>query len=311
VHVFRPLLIAATLVASIGAAEVVSDSFAVGVMRRDGTLIPFASFNGKRWTSDWPAPTTMPLEIPINVTSVPRPWWGGLTPRAEWQVWTGASQSRVARATQPDFVDVHCFKQIALKTDYRSTLPLPPPGTQPYPKDGLAISPPRDVEPIESLTSGSTEGAELLGLVSDAFNKAEREMAGNFTHPVKPKTREAVPVQVEAVYAYGKERRVYYVEAARGYVTDVTRQDQCRIAFGTGWFARGLDGKLIKLDMAVDLLMCNRYGATYMLPLGIVRVGTRTFWMSQYSGWDHERFMVAELTQKKIEALVVKGGGGC
>ena len=43
------------------------------------------------------------------------------------------------------------------------------------------------------------------------------------------------------------------------------------MAFGTGWFAR--DGDEVRsLNTAVDLLACNRAGASYMLPLGAMRL---------------------------------------
>ena len=84
----------------------------------------------------------------------------------------------------------------------------------------------------------------------------------------------------------------------------------CRIAFATGWFIR--DGDSVKwLDVAVDLLPCNKYGATYMLPFGALRIGSRAFWIAQYAGWDHERYVVIELKKNTVEAVVSAWGGGC
>ena len=63
--------------------------------------------------------------------------------------------------------------------------------------------------------------------------------------------------------------------------------------------------------MFVDLLRCNRYGASYMLPLGVVRIAGRLFWLAQFSGWDHERYAVLEIKPKKVEVMFSTWGGGC
>src|SRR5579864_193883 len=118
-----------------------ADSFVVGALRRDGIVIPFAVFDGKRWSSRWPAPQR-DLSIPINVLSVPSRWWGPPGPRDRWQVWTGGEPMTV-EVRQPDQVDVHCTSQIGLRTDYISAEPPPPWTVQPYPKDGVAVSPPQ------------------------------------------------------------------------------------------------------------------------------------------------------------------------
>src|SRR5262245_57513189 len=134
----RPLAIVVALMTAIGAADSRTDTFAVGVMRRDGAIVPFAAFDGKRWSVDWPGPA-LDLDVPVSLTSVPKGWWGPTSSLAEWQVWTESAEPRTARVTQPDWVEVHCLRQIALKTDYRSDFPEPSITEQPYPKDGLAI----------------------------------------------------------------------------------------------------------------------------------------------------------------------------
>jgi hypothetical protein len=316
---FRPLTIVVALM-TLGAADARTarvpseqreskDGVAVGVIRRDGLVIPIGTFDGRRWASRWPAPQ-LDLEVPISLTSVPKGWWGPAGPIAEWQVWPSTGEPRTVRVTQPDWVEAHCLRQVGLRTDYRSDQPIPPLREQPYPKDGLAVSPPQAIGRIEKLTAASLEPAELHGLMREAFDRAERELASRYSHPIKESTREAIRPDIEAMYAFGTAPRVYYVEAARGYTT-LGRHDECAIAFGTGWFTRDGDNRLRKLDMAVDLLRCDRYGASYMLPLGVVRAAERTFWIVQYAGWDHERFVVAEIKKDKVEAAVVRSGGGC
>lgn len=309
-------LLAAVLAAatvSVAAAQQRPDAFSVGVMRRDGALVPFAAFDGKRWSYIWPPPQ-LDLQIPINLASVPKSWWGSPGPFAEWQLWPLSPTSgapRTVKVTQPDWVPTHCVRQIALRTDYRSDRPIPSLAEQPYPKDGLVVAPPQTVARVARVALDSKEAGSLDGVVTEAFNRGERETSSRFNHPVKRETRERAPVTIEAIYALGENPRVYYVESARIYKSDSGNERDCAMAFGTGWFVRDAAGAARKLDMAVDILPCNRYGAAYMLPLGVIQIAGRTFWIVQYSGWDHERYVVAEIKKDRVDAAVIKGGGGC
>ena len=277
-------------------------------MRRDGVLVPFAGFDGKRWTSSWPGPVFQ-LEIPINLQSVPKAWWGGAGPQSDWQLWLpGKAGARSVHATQPDWFPAHCVRQIGLKTDYKSDRPIPRLTEQPFPKDGLAIAPAQPLEPIEVVPIGGAGVEMLVNGLREKFNEAELETDRRFGHPVARKTRESQAPVIEALYAFGTSPRTYYIEASRTYRGD--DEKSCRIAFATGWFTR--DGDSTKwLDVAVDLLPCSKYGATYMLPFGALRSGARTFWLAQYAGWDHERYVVIELKKNAVEAVVSAWGGGC
>ena len=298
------------MLTAIGAADPRTGAFAVGVMRRDGALLPIAAFDGKQWRVTWPGPA-LDLEVPITLTSVPKAWWGPTKALADWQVWTGANEPRDVHVTQPDWVQAHCLRQIALRTDYKSSEPAPRQDDQPYPKDGLALSTPMAVQRIERLSSATVDAIGLPDAVRDAFNEAERDTVSRFNHQVGRAERESGKVTIEAVYTHGDALRVYYVEASRTYKKDGGRDNECRMSFGTGWFTSDDAGTFARIDMAVDLLPCNRYGASYMLPLGVIRAAGRLFWVVQYSGWDHERYLIAEIKAGKVEAAVVKAGGGC
>ena len=73
--------------AALGAADAPRVVFGVGVLRRDGIIIPFGAFDGKRWSNNWPAPQD-DLTVPINVRDVPSRWWGPTRALQTWQAWT-------------------------------------------------------------------------------------------------------------------------------------------------------------------------------------------------------------------------------
>jgi hypothetical protein len=308
---------AGVVVVLLGAAPWAADSapraFAVGVLRRDGVIVPFAAFDGKRWSNAWPAPA-LDLTVPIGLRAVPSKWWGPVKqPLESWQVLLvpSADGSRTLNVVQPDWVETHCVRQIGLRTDYVPATQVPPRATQPYPKDGLAVSPPQALEPIALVPAAASEVESMMPVLLDAFNRAERVVEERYGHGISRRAREGVAPTVEAVYAFGDQPRIYYVEATRPYRELGKSIDQCAsLAFGTGWFVRE-GGQVKSLLTVVDLLNCDRVGASYMLPLGVVRIGGRLFWLAQFSGWDHERFAVLEVKAKTVEAALSVWGGGC
>src|SRR5262245_1351776 len=72
------------------------DHLVLAVVRNDGILLPFAAFNGRKWSAPWPflhrnfGSTT--IELPVNLASVPRDWWGGKEPGA-WRLWPRQSET--------------------------------------------------------------------------------------------------------------------------------------------------------------------------------------------------------------------------
>ena len=286
-----------------------SPAFIVGVLRRDGVIIPFAAHDGKRWSNAWPGPR-LDLQVPITLAAVPKAWWGPAAPAPVWHLWlANSTAAHSARVTQLNWVDAHCLRQIGLKSDYLSDQRVPPPAEQPYPKDGIASTGTQPLLPIETVPLGTANRLFGAAGLHAKFNSAERETAVSFTHPITRRVRESAEPAIEAVYAFGQNPRAYYVEASRVYRK--FGDNGCTlIAFGTGWLLES-DGRTTWGDVAVDLLPCDKYGATYMLPLGALRLDSRVFWLAQYSGWDHERYVVVEVKKDKVEAAISAWGGGC
>jgi len=295
--------------AALQAANAAREAFAVGVLRRDGIILPFAAFDGKQWIDKWPLPQAE-IEVPISLRDVPAKWWGPTGPLEHWHAWT-AGEPRSVRVVQPDWVDAHCVRQVGLRTDYRSPQPVPPLSEQPYPKDGIAVSRPQPMDPIATVPAQSEERRALIPVVHDAFNNAEREVERQVGHPVTRREREGHVPDIEAIYASGEHPRTYYVEAIRRYRRLGQSADECAaVAFATGWFTS--DGCVPKsLLTTVDLLRCDRYGASYMLPLAAMRLHGRSYWFAQFAGWEHERYVVIEIKPKTVTAVLNVWGGSC
>jgi hypothetical protein len=307
VRTARAIGILAASLAVIAAADS-RPVFSVGALRRDGVVIPFATYDKNHWEANWPVPK-LDLIVPVDLRAVPSGWWGPAPAPRTWDAWIGRATSQTVDVTQLDWVDVHCVRQVGLKTTYQSDKPVPPRTIQPFPKDGLVVSPPQPVEPIELLAASDREVQAIADDVRVAFNKAEREVEARYGHSIKRQAREGIAPEIEAVYAYGHEPRVYYIEATRAYRR--LGQTECvEMAFATGWFSREREATR-PIATVLDLLRCDRNGASYMYPFGVLRLNGKLFWLAQFSGWDHERFVVVEIGRKTVDARINVYGGGC
>src|SRR5256885_2985682 len=305
----RVALVSAAALTCTAVADVRRDAFAVGVLRRDAVVLPFAVFDGKRWSDPWPG-ATQDVTVPIDLRAVPKRWWGLGTVLDSWDLMI-AGGLRAAHVVQPDWVNVHCARYIGLRTDYQPAQPPPPRSAQPYPKDGLAVSPPHAIERVEHVALGANEIRALLPVVQTAFNDAEREVESRYGHPIARRAREGVAPTLEAVYAYGDNPRIYYLEATRPYRQLGQVLGECAaIGSGTGWFVRDPSG-VRRLAMAVDLLNCDREAASYMFPLGILQANDHLYWLAQFSGWQHERYVVLDVKKKTVDVVINRWGGAC
>ena len=158
--------------------------------------------------------------------------------RAVALVGTGAARSRPGRrgpaATRRSFAScspIGSTRTASARSACAPTTgrrpPLPPPTEQPYPKDGLVVSPPQPVERSRSCRRSPRMRAALSPALHEAFNKAEREIADAYGHPVSRRAREGRAPDIEAVYAVGDHPRIYYVEATRRYRQLGQRADEC------------------------------------------------------------------------------------
>jgi len=317
----RPLLLCwALLLPLAGLLQPHSSALTLGVLRRDALIVPMAAYDGREWKNFWPT-AGEGGDVPVNLRSVPANWWGPAGPRETWQVWTPAPSPQLVTVRQPDWAPTFCQKQIGLRTDYQPRVWPPKPDTSPFPKDGLAVSPPHAIEPIDVVSPGSNEADDVLEAIHTPFADREQVALTNLrpAHIYNPERFPETPdegvlratpsMAIEALYAYGATHRTYFVEAVREY-----RQKGACMAtgFSTGWVHRD-SGKFTVQPGPFVLDFCDRRNISYMLPLGVLPLPTGTFWIAQISSWYGEAYTVQDISadQKKTDprpALITRGG---
>jgi hypothetical protein len=305
-------------------------TFTLAVLRRDGAMIPFATFDGKRWTNRWPAQNAM--EVPIALADVPKDWWPGNQARIEWTAWLTSGATVPIKVQAPVLLDVHCTRRVGLRTDFVAMEPPPPPDFQPYPKSGLAVtgSAPVSIEKVELLPPNGPEAKALIEKIRDELDDTEttsvRAWARSWTHPVDDKGRAKTPFTLEvfartpgltvnstASYFEGVKKYPGFIQVPQGATASGginSLPQMCEyLTFGGGWLLTG--GTKEGLVVGADLSNCNREGLVYTLPLGAIRTAGRLFWIVQASSWDFERYDVVEIKQTDTKSALSVGGGTC
>ena len=289
--------------------------FLVGVLRRDGIVTPFASFDGKNWNAPWPADLHF-VEIPFGLESVPGKWWGKGGPIEQMTAWVDGVSRGPVRLSRPIVIRPMCQPRLGLASDYQSAEPAPPPVAQPFPKDGLTVSGKQRVDPIEVIARGSPERVKIAALLSEPFNAAEDEAVEAFTqwkHPVRRDDRRKLAVDIEALYRAPMDEAgwtAYYVEAARQYAPGAADQDCGLVTSASGWVIIGPDGKS-NSRFGARVTYCDRRGVTYMLPLGLLKVRGRTNWVYQLSGYGREVYGIVHPRPKAVTQEAFYSSGEC
>jgi hypothetical protein len=285
---------------------------ALGVLRRDGILFPFASFSRDSWRVTWPVNLVPYVEIPAAGDAIPQKWWGTPSP-GQWRAHLTSGAQVPLELKAPTVFQSFCSPKLGVRTTYSSDQPIPPVRVDPFPKDGLAISGGVPLEPIESISSASPDWPLLAAALLTDFNRVEDETISRvrnnsgWRHTVPPEQRRALPVRLESWYRSPSSEpgwTVSYVEAVRQYPPRPEDKGCGLETLISGWLHHR-DGQLMKgTELRGKLTYCDRVGATYMLPFGRIRPKDQTYWVFQLSGWESEWYEVVAVRPEKIRYVL-------
>jgi hypothetical protein len=292
---------------------------ALAILRRDGLLFPFASFDRDLWNVTWPVDIDR-LKIPPAFSTVPPKWWGTRTPD-RWRVRLTTGEDRVIEARNPQTFSVFCERRLGVRTTYEPSLPVPI-GVDPFPKDGLAITGSVPIEPIEIVNLAAPEAAFLASALIKEFNRVEDQTLNNvarntrWNHPIDSEDRHKLPIRLESWYRspIDPSWTVSYIEAVRQYPPGPQDKGCGLETLVSGWVFHENGALKSRMILGAKTTYCDRVGATYMLPLGLVRPKERPYWVFQLSGWDDEWYDVAAVGRQNVQFVVevqARGATGC
>jgi hypothetical protein len=308
------------LLASGLAAQDARERWVLAVLRSDGVMLPFASYDGDDWSTPWPVPNLRQdsFEWPVDVDAISDRWWGGKRP-VEWTLWDPANERKVpVKPVAPIRLFVGDALRVGIRTDFKPAEMPPSPRLVPYPKEGLVIGGSATLAPIASVSRLAPNFARFAVTLQADINAAEKEMINElrrnarWAHPFADTVRAAVPVQLEAWYTATLPQpgyQVSYIEAVKKYPL-LPEDEGCGLeTFVRGWVLQDSRVPKPETELTANVVYCDRKGVTYMLPFGQMRLRGRLQWIFQTSGRDNEWYAVAEMTPRRVRVLAQYNGG--
>jgi hypothetical protein len=309
-------VLALSLAMAVGLAGA-GPSFSLAVLRRDGLLLPFASFNGRTWDTPWASSGN---ELPIGLADVPKKWWGPVGPSAPWTAWMVADGSqRPLQIRRPAQMRVFCGERLGLATDYKGdTVDQREPTV---PKDAVAIAAPPgsvNLEPLVNVSVHSPDATKMIETIRHEFDVQESVATQQFTawqHPYGAFERHFVAIQLEAFYRYREktpknEWQTNYVEAIRRFPARPDDRGCGLITWVRGWVFEQA-GKNPAVHVRATVTYCDREGVAFMLPLGHLSLDGENYWVYQMSSWRDEIYTVAHVQPDEARPVVAVVGGNC
>lgn len=299
------LALAALLVSTAGAQP---PRFAIAIVRLDGRLVPFASYDGNRWEKAWPEPDEAIASKP-TIDEVPSVWRrrGERVPDI-WQVWrTGRASPIETRVTGAEVVQAHCEGQIALRTDL-------PEAKRKHPVDapmvegrgGVAVD--SSIVPVGAIEALRPSGvgwraAERAVISSFSTLEAGRAQAAGARLPVE--TPAPVP-RITALY-----RQVRTPRSPMYFVADKEYRACTARTIMTGWLLPADAGEWTLRNPRVWLTDCDLKEPSIALPLATLRLSGRLFWVLQEHGYEDETYNIVEVGPSEVRHAIKVNGGGC
>ena len=308
-------LLALAIAAAVAPGADVRSPFGLGVLRRDGVLLPFGSYNGRSWTADWPGPDSS-VVLPITLNDIPKRWWGAPGPGASWTAWLLDGAKRPLVLQKPQHTRIFCTTGLGVKTDYEGEAFDPREPTAP--KAGLALTGDAALLPVTPISVHAEDARRIVQAITDDFNKEEKLAESNFmmwSHPFGELQRKAYPIELEAFYRAREstssgEFVTNYIEAVRRFPAGPRDNDCGLITFVRGWVIEQA-GKKPVIDVGARITYCDRADVSFMLPFGRLIIDREPYWVYQISSWRDELYGVSRARPEGVRPVLAVSGGGC
>lgn len=306
--------------------------FIAGILRGDGTLVPFAQYGNGGWYNPWPNPRGSAESvyaedtevIPHSLGELPEPWFRqcGKIPET-WYFWSLAATPAVLSVSRVMQVENHSQKNWALLTDF----PKQSAENSHHLNIGVALNVNEKVEPMIEIKPESVEAADLLSFIKQLFDEAEtaelnkihaeqlRELEAStpffsLSSEARAKVRMSI-TKLSRSKSSLNGKHLYYFEAEKQYGRPATSTDpSCNdVSLFQGWMDATELGGLGLEDSRLFLTDCDMKGPSTATPLGIMTLKNKIFLFVSEHGWEDESYMILELSNSGLHKVLETFGG--
>ncbi|MGH9942888.1 MAG: hypothetical protein ACRD9R_11095 [Pyrinomonadaceae bacterium] len=321
-----------------GNAEHIRDSaqnkdikqFMVGVLKANGTLVPFAEYRRGVWWNPWPEPTS-PAESnevgPKSLGDHPEPWFQQCEKApTTWYFWSAADSPLVLKTSGTLQVENHSQTNWALMTDY--------PKKQNAEKDschdyvGMALNVDLKVDGMVEIEKNSDEASKIIAYLKPIFSEVEaselsrlaaeptlREFFAVRRFPLPSEERAKVELTLTKLYRSKPlidGQHIYYFEVEKHYQKPVGANDRdCfNVSLFSGWIMKDKDSALDILNESFGLTNCDgKERGNSVEWFSVVTLNMQTFLLAVEHGWEDESYTIYELKDHGLTRVLETLGG--
>lgn len=296
----------------------------VGILREDGVLIPFARFNGSRWSVSWgPGSNDVTSRTAQGTPAqIPPIWWGGSPAQNDWRLIVDGGQPATVRALGAIRYENHCTGGIGLKTDYISHVTIEP-NSYPLPYAGIVVSTDGLAAPgviasaVLDLHPGAPDYDFVVRQLPSLLARREPRLWADYDTRYRPDLSGPLPPPEYVTVLAGTladGRRLIHFSAIRYLLKGLDGKAIEAATKINGWFVRATDAtEPALLDARVSISdVDGKGGDGELLPaFASVSVGRRHFWIGTVGGYESESYVVIEVTSGKPAIVTAFEAGGC
>lgn len=314
--------------ASFSAKDDSTSQLMIGMLRADGTLVPFAQYGNGGWWNPWPKPHQIaesiyaqsPEVMNHSLADLSEPWFKqcGQIPTS-WFFWSSAGTFTALIASQVVKVEAHSGTNWALLTDFPKRISKDPL----HDVIGVAVSVRQKIEPFIKIETVSTQGKDISSFIKQIFDveetveidrmRSETPAAiPSLASSLSAEERAKVETSLTVLYRSNSVvngKHVYYFEAEKQYEKRTNSGEPgCNdVSLFQGWIStdeRGgmgwMAGKLVFTD-------CDRKGPSTMIPMGLMTLKDQVFLFVREHGWEDESYTILELKSGLHRVLLTVG----
>lgn len=301
----------------------------VGVVRSDGTIVPFAEYRNKIWWNPWPEITEFDPNNGIPSKSLsrhPEPWFSAcVNADCAWYFWPTSDTRRILSSRKVVQVENHSDKNWALFTDMSNA--VPDKNGAHHKNIGLALNTDLKLEGMKDIDVASKEAKDALAFIGPTFLSLENEENERILHvreskefyektgfPVSKRKRTKVEITLTKLRRTSSTtdgRHLYYFQMEKEYERPKVLPDgQCQhISELSGWLVKEKDGSLNLTNERFWIPDCDNKGGISVEMSNILRLDDRNFVITVEHGYDNENYVIYELEDGNLKRLLETFGG--
>lgn len=312
------LIILLSLAIAPVSAQPTGTHFLIGVLRADGTLVPFAQYGNGGWWNPWPKPREATESIYVenaevvdnsvvnhSLEDLAEPWFTqcGHVPTS-WFFWSSPGVVTWLTASNVTQVRAHSGNNWGLLTD----LPKRTSKDPLHDIIGIATTVRHKIEPFIEFAPTSTQGKEIDSFIKQIFDGVETSESERMRIKLSSSTAK-VETSLTVLYrssAVVNGEHIYYFEAEKQYPKQTaTGEPGCNdVSLFQGWVSADEKGSMDLMDNNFVFTDCDRKGPSTMIPLGLTTLQEQTFLFVREHGWESEDYIILELNKSGLDRVL-------